>query len=211
MAAAAATPIPIRQLSHPFFESPFKRRKQRRLIEKELQQRIILEAEEESRSQAWNYVVEFLHTSEWCDQLEQIAVNYDAMPTMVELESYGALDEKEGTRACRKLFKAPVVWDELGRGLWKVLSTSPQHKAPAPVVVEVPNTVQWRDSFGGGSTEISNSTNSSRRSSSRRSSEESCATTASRESASPRMTLSSSPGRQGSVPRMFSRLTARRC
>ncbi|KAG5955805.1 hypothetical protein E4U57_003128 [Claviceps arundinis] len=126
--ANTAIPIPMRHHSTPFFEFPHKKRKQRRMLEEEQRQKALFEAEEESRSRAWDYIVDFLQASEWSDQMDQITVVYDAVPTMEELVSFGALDEKEGTRASRKLFKAPVVWDELGHGLWKVLSASEQKR-----------------------------------------------------------------------------------
>ncbi|EFY85425.1 hypothetical protein J3459_008450 [Metarhizium acridum] len=202
--AASATPIPIRSHSTTFFELPLKRRKQRRLLEQEQRQRALLEAEEESRSEAWNYIIEFLQASEWCDQMGQITVVYDAVPTMDGLESYGFLDEKEGTIACRRLFKAPVVWDELGRGLWKLLRSVADQKRAA--LDEVARANAWNSA----ATEASTSLTSSRRSSSRRASEDSCATTTSGESVSGHASLSSSPPRKGSVPRIFSRITARR-
>ncbi|QPH10582.1 hypothetical protein C2857_001967 [Epichloe festucae Fl1] len=211
--ATTATPIPIRHHSTTFFELPHKKRRQRRLIEEEQRQRALLEAAEESRTRAWNYVVEFLQASEWRHQMGQITVVYDAVPTMEELESYGDLDEKEGTRTCRKLFKAPVVWDELGHGLWKVLSAAAEKKLPT--VVEEPAKpaapVCWNNSFAACADVVSHSSvGSPRRSSSRRSSADSCSTAVSQDSVSPRMSLSSSPGRHGSIPRILSRITARR-
>ncbi|KAG6026566.1 hypothetical protein E4U41_001232 [Claviceps citrina] len=221
--ATTATPIPVRHHSTPFFELPHKKRKQRRLLEEERRQKALLEAEEESRSLAWNYIVDFLQASEWCDQMDQIAVVFEAVPTMEELESYGHLDEKEGTRASRKLFKAPVVWDELGHGLWKVLSAAAaeqkrqqqrqqqqqQRQQQNSVVEEPAKPVCWNSSFPGYA-EVSHSICNPRRSTSRRTSEDSCSTAMSLDSMSPRMSLSSSPGRHGSIPRIFSRITSRR-
>lgn len=211
--ATTATPIPVRHHSTTFFELPHKKRRQRRLIEEEQRQRALLEAEEESRTRAWNYVVEFLQASQWRHQMGQITVVYEAVPTMEELESYGDLDEKQGTRTCRKLFKAPVVWDELGHGLWKVLSAAAEQKLPA--VVEEPvkpaAPVCWNNSFAACADVVSHSSVCSpRRLSSRRSSADSCSTAVSQDSVSPRMSLSSSPGRHGSIPRILSRITARR-
>lgn len=203
--AASATPIPIRSHSTTFFELPLKKRKQRRLLEQEQRQRALLEAEEDSRSEAWTYIIEFLEASEWRDQTGQITVVYDAVPTMDGLVSYGFLDEKEGTIACRRLFKAPVVWDELGRGLWKALrSVADQRRA---ALEEVARANAWNSAAA---SEASNSLPGSRRSSSRRASEDSCATTLSGASVSGHASLSSSPPRRGSVPRIFSRITARR-
>ncbi|OAQ74245.1 hypothetical protein VFPPC_13156 [Pochonia chlamydosporia 170] len=201
--AATVTPIPIRHHSTTFFELPLKKRKQRRILEEEERRRALLEAEEESRSEAWNYIIEFLEVSEWCDQMDQITVVYDAVPTMEELGAYGFLDEKEGTIACRRLFKAPVVWDELGHGLWKLLRSVADQKRAA--LEEVAKANPWNSA-----SEASNSVASPRRSSSRRASQDSCATTMSGESVSPHASLSSSPARKGSVPRIFARITARR-
>ncbi|KHN95908.1 uncharacterized protein MAM_06270 [Metarhizium album ARSEF 1941] len=201
--AASATPIPVRCHGTTLFELPLKKRKQRRLLEQEQRRRALLEAEEASRSEAWCYIVEFLQQSEWCDQMDQIAVASDAVPTMHDLVSYGFLDEKEGTIACRRLFKAPVVWDELGHGLWKVLRSVADQKRAA--LDEVARANAWN-----AVAEASSSATSSRRSSSRRVSEDSCATTMSGESVSGHAWLSSSPARKGSVPRIFARITARR-
>ncbi|KAG5940818.1 hypothetical protein E4U53_007538 [Claviceps sorghi] len=219
--ATTATPIPIRH-STTFFELPHKKRKQRRLLEEEQRQKALLEAEEESRCLAWNYIVDFLHASEWSDQMDQITVVYEAVPTMEELESYGELDEKEGTRASRKLFKAPVVWDELGHGLWKLLSAAAaeqkqrrqqqqQQQQQQALVTEEPASkpICWNSSFAGYA-DLSRSISSSRRSSSRRTSEDSCSTAISQDSMSHRLSLSSSPCRHGSIPRIFSRITSRR-
>ncbi|OAA51539.1 hypothetical protein NOR_00132 [Metarhizium rileyi] len=201
--AASATPIPIRHHSAPFFELPHKRRKQRRLLEQEQRQQALLEAEEESRSEAWTYIIEFLQDSEWCSQMGQITVVYDAVPTMETLESYSFLGEKEGTIACRRLFKAPVVWDELGHGLWKVLrSLADQKRATLDGMAKASS---WSSA-----TDSSNSITGSRRLSSRRSSEDSCATTMSGDSVSRHASIGSSPSRKGSVPRIFSRIAARR-
>lgn len=213
--AALANPIPVRHHSNTFFELPHKKRKQRRLMEQEQRQRALLEAQEESRSQALHYLVEFLQASQWCDQMDHITVVYDAVPTMDELQSYGSLGEKEGTRACRKVFKAPVVWDELGHGLWKVLKALAEEKQRArpalPSVDEVARrgTVCWGNSFGSPA-DAPQSIPRSRRSPSRRSSQDSCTSTASQESVSPRMSLSSSPSRHGSIPRILSIITPRR-
>ncbi|KAG5975725.1 hypothetical protein E4U58_000065 [Claviceps cyperi] len=242
--ANTAIPLPMRHHSTPFFEFPHKKRKQRRMLEEEQRQKALFEAEEESRSRAWDYIVDFLQASEWSDQMDQITVVYDAVPTMEELESFGALDEKEGTRASRKLFKAPVVWDELGHGLWKVLSATEQkrqqqlqqqqsqhhqaqtQKSPqkhhhhhhhrhhshshshhqAPIIEQPTKPVCWRSSSFGGYVEFPHSICNSRRSSSRRTSEDSCATAISQDC----MSLSSSPGRHGGIPRIFSRITSRR-
>ncbi|KAK0386765.1 hypothetical protein NLU13_6601 [Sarocladium strictum] len=79
------------------------------------------EAEQASRGLARSYLEHFLQTSEWQDHTDRIGVVDEAVPTMEELESYGSLDEAEGTRACRKMFKAVVVWEKVGHSLWQRL------------------------------------------------------------------------------------------
>lgn len=80
--------------------------------------------EEENRKWVRTYLVNFLQQCAWNDQLEQISINWEYVPSMQELESYGKLSESEGTRACRKLFKAAVIWDDLGHALWKTLQAA---------------------------------------------------------------------------------------
>lgn len=67
------------------------------------------------------YLTNFLQQSCWNDQLDQISIVWDYVPAFNELKRYGHLDEVEGTRACRRLVKAPVVWDQVGNSLWKSL------------------------------------------------------------------------------------------
>lgn len=80
------------------------------------------------RSQAWVYLEDFLHNSQWSDQMDRITIVRDAVPTMPELNAYGDLDEEEGTRACRRLFKAVVIWDELGHSLWGTLRAASEQR-----------------------------------------------------------------------------------
>jgi hypothetical protein len=68
---------------------------------------------------ARSYLERFLNESEWQDHM--VSIIQEAVPTMGELESYGELDESEGTRACRKMFKAVVVWEQIGHSLWEKL------------------------------------------------------------------------------------------
>ncbi|KPM43262.1 hypothetical protein AK830_g3240 [Neonectria ditissima] len=85
-------------------------------------QRAALEAQEASKAATFKFLINFLEDSIWSDQLEQISITYDALPPIQELFTYGELSETEGTHACRRLFKAVVIWDDLGHGLWKNLS-----------------------------------------------------------------------------------------
>lgn len=79
------------------------------------------QAEQASRSLAREYLERFLETSEWQDHVDRIGIIDEAVPTMEELEAYGTLDEADGTRACRRMFKAVVVWEQVGHSLWERL------------------------------------------------------------------------------------------
>ncbi|UNI18013.1 hypothetical protein JDV02_004314 [Purpureocillium takamizusanense] len=124
-----------------FFQLPTTRRrhKQTRLIEQQQQLEQAAAAHEQAnlRAQAWLYINDFLDTSsDWSEMREQIAIVCEAVPTMPELNAYGELDEKEGTVACRRLFKAPVVWDRLGHSLWKTLHAAADQRAIARKLFE---------------------------------------------------------------------------
>lgn len=135
---AATSPMPIRissSSSSPspspssFFQLPTRRRRQTRLMEQQKsEQAAVLEEEISLRTQAWIYLQDFLHNSQWSDQMDRITIVRDAVPTMPELNAYGDLDEKEGTRACRRLFKAVVIWDELGHSLWGTLRAASEQR-----------------------------------------------------------------------------------
>ncbi|KAJ6788938.1 hypothetical protein PWT90_05189 [Aphanocladium album] len=141
--AMLAPPLSPRQCGG-FFELPHKKWRRRRitsdLVQQEERDRVAREAEMESRARACNYLTTFLHSSPWTDQLDQITIVWDSVPSMEELESYGELDEKEGTRNCRRMFKAVVVWDEVGRLLWQTLKDAAQQQQPTtgtlPMVIE---------------------------------------------------------------------------
>ncbi|KJZ74571.1 hypothetical protein HIM_05921 [Hirsutella minnesotensis 3608] len=134
----AAAPIPIRQTSSSsspssspssFFQLPTKKRRQHRLMEqRKSEEAAVLQEETALRAQAWIYLDDFLQNSEWSEQLDRITIVSDAVPTMPELNAFGDLDEKEGTRACRRLFKAVVIWDELGHSLWKTLRAASEQR-----------------------------------------------------------------------------------
>lgn len=84
-----------------------------------------------NKAMSGKYLTNFLQQSQWTDQLDQITIVWDHVPAFEELESYGDLDESDGTRACRRLFKAVVVWDELGNSLWKALRDLADNKHEA--------------------------------------------------------------------------------
>ncbi|KAH7129983.1 hypothetical protein B0J13DRAFT_530056 [Dactylonectria estremocensis] len=104
-----------------------KKRKQRQQEQERRQDAILqqaaLEAQEVSRDATLKFLYDFLENSIWKDQVDQnqISIAWDQLPSMHELNTYGELDEGEGTKACRRLFKAVVIWDDLGHGLWQKL------------------------------------------------------------------------------------------
>ncbi|KAK7418794.1 hypothetical protein QQZ08_011117 [Neonectria magnoliae] len=110
----------------PLFDG--KKKKQKRQEQERQQdaimQRAALEAQEASKAATFKFLNTFLEESIWSDQLDQISITWDALPPMQELFTYGALPETEGTHACRRLFKAVVIWDDLGHGLWKTLKNN---------------------------------------------------------------------------------------
>lgn len=74
--------------------------------------------EETSKERASNFLHAFLEIAGWREESDFITVLEDLVPTMEELVAYGELSEKEGTRACRRLFKAVLIWDKIGHSLW---------------------------------------------------------------------------------------------
>ncbi|KND88570.1 hypothetical protein TOPH_06669 [Tolypocladium ophioglossoides CBS 100239] len=124
-----AKPLPGRHASSSFFQLSAANKRIRSRVQEQLQrEKAALQEEAMLRGQAWLYLNDFLRHSPWEDQMDQIAIVRDAVPTMPELNSYGDLDEKEGTMACRRLFKAVVVWDELGHTLWKTLRAASEQR-----------------------------------------------------------------------------------
>lgn len=51
----------------------------------------------------------------------KIVIRRDQVPTMAELREYASLNEVDGTRACQKIFCAPVIWKMVGKSLWEHL------------------------------------------------------------------------------------------
>lgn len=102
-------------------------RKQRRQEQERAQvailERAALEAEEYAKAETFEFLQSWLENSVWRDQLEQISITQQNLPPIDELWSFGELPETEGTHACRRLFKAVVIWDDLGHGLWQMLKT----------------------------------------------------------------------------------------
>ncbi|KAH7013207.1 hypothetical protein EDB80DRAFT_365519 [Ilyonectria destructans] len=116
----------------PLFDG-HKKRKQRRQAQERQQDAIMKqaaqEAQEASIEATFQYLNDFLENSIWRDQMDQnqISISWDVLPPMHELRTFGELDEGEGTKACRRLFKAVVIWDDLGHGLWLKLKTDDRH------------------------------------------------------------------------------------
>ncbi|KAM3512633.1 hypothetical protein MY11210_003727 [Beauveria gryllotalpidicola] len=139
--AMLALPLSPRQCGS-LFELPHKKWRRRRitshLMEQEERDRAAREADMESRVRACNYLSTFLHSSPWTDQLDQITIEWDYVPSMEELESYGQLDENEGTRNCRRLFKAVVVWDQVGHLLWRTLKDAAAQQKQQPLSAALP-------------------------------------------------------------------------
>ncbi|KAI5459400.1 hypothetical protein BGZ63DRAFT_426674 [Mariannaea sp. PMI_226] len=108
----------------PLFDG-HRKRKQRRQEEERAQiailERAALEAEEYAKDETYEFLESWLESSMWSDQMEQISITREALPSIDRLWAYGDLAETEGTHACRKLFKAVVIWDDLGHGLWQTL------------------------------------------------------------------------------------------
>lgn len=123
-----AAPLLARHTSSLFQLSAAKDRIHSRLQGQLQSENAALREEVMLRGQAWLYLEDFLRRSPWEDIMDQIAIVRDAVPTMPELNSYGGLDEEEGTKACRRLFKAVVVWDELGHSLWETLRAASEQR-----------------------------------------------------------------------------------
>ena len=120
MATVTPTPAHI-----PLFDRPKHRKQQREVkarMQDKLREQAELEAQEIAKFETFDFLMGFLHGSEWKDLSDSITIAWDVLPTMQELQTYGRLDKVEGTRACRKLFKVAVVWDDLGCSLWERLS-----------------------------------------------------------------------------------------
>ncbi|KAF7549476.1 hypothetical protein G7Z17_g6365 [Cylindrodendrum hubeiense] len=116
----------------PLFDGHKKRKQRRQEQERQqdrIQQQAALEAQEASREETFKFLNDFLENSIWRDQMDQnqISIAWDVLPPMHELGTFGELDEGEGTKACRRLFKAVVIWDDLGHGLWLKLKNDPRH------------------------------------------------------------------------------------
>ncbi|CAJ0549187.1 Ff.00g028000.m01.CDS01 [Fusarium sp. VM40] len=114
----------------PLFGNP-KRRKQKQQKEQEqkdqeekLRQQALEEAEFATKAETSDFLLYYLERSPFKDQCDQISIAWENLPSLGELESYAKLNKTSGTQACRRLFKAVVIWDDLGLDLWETLNST---------------------------------------------------------------------------------------
>ena len=84
----------------------------------------------DTRLDAYCYIADYLDATWLADTFTlgiesqwegKIKIDEEIIPSMEELRSYGELEKDMGTRACARLFRAPVIWERVGLGLWKKL------------------------------------------------------------------------------------------
>lgn len=114
----------------PLFGNP-KRRKQKQQQEQEqkdkeeqLRLQALEEAEFATKAETSDFLLYYLERSPFKDQSDQISIAWENLPSLSELESFADLDKTAGTQACRRLFKAVVIWDDLGLDLWETLNST---------------------------------------------------------------------------------------
>jgi hypothetical protein len=114
----------------PLFGNP-KRRKQKQQQEQEqkdkeekLRLQALEEAEFATKAETSDFLLYYLERSPFKDQSDQISIAWENLPSLSELESFARLDKTAGTQACRRLFKAVVIWDDLGLDLWETLNST---------------------------------------------------------------------------------------
>lgn len=112
----------------PLFGNPKKRKQkqqqEQKVKEEQLRLQALEEAEFATKAETSDFLTYYLERSPFKDQCDQISIAWDSLPSLGELQSYGELDKTEGTQACRRLFKAVVIWDDLGLDLWETLSSN---------------------------------------------------------------------------------------
>ncbi|KAM0420790.1 hypothetical protein ACHAPT_011451 [Fusarium lateritium] len=112
----------------PLFGNPKKRKQkqqqEQKVKEEQLRLQALEEAEFATKAETSDFLTYYLERSPFKDQCDQISIAWDSLPSLSELEAYGELDKTEGTQACRRLFKAVVIWDDLGLDLWETLSNT---------------------------------------------------------------------------------------
>ncbi|KAF4966208.1 hypothetical protein FSARC_6093 [Fusarium sarcochroum] len=114
----------------PLFGNP-KRRKQRQQQEQEqkdkeakLRLQALEEAEFATKAETSDFLTYYLERSPFKDQSDQISIAWENLPSLGELEAFARLNKTSGTQACRRLFKAVVIWDDLGLDLWETLNST---------------------------------------------------------------------------------------
>jgi hypothetical protein len=127
--------------------SGHRERKQRRQEQERAQvailERAALEAEEYAKAETLEFLESWLINSVWSDQVEQISITRENLPPIDELWSFGDMAETQGTHACRRLFKAPVIWDELGHSLWQMLKNEASFRSSRSQIQEDSYTAEY--------------------------------------------------------------------
>lgn len=119
----------------PLFGGPKKRKQKQQMqddkkaLQEQARQQAIEEAAFAVKAETADFLTYYLERSAFRDQSDLISIAWENLPSLSQLESYGDLDSTDGTRACRRLFKAVVIWDELGHDLWEMLSSSSYNQA----------------------------------------------------------------------------------
>ncbi|KAF4435305.1 hypothetical protein F53441_13538 [Fusarium austroafricanum] len=113
----------------PLFGVPKRRKqKQQQQEQKDQEEKLRLQALEEAefatKAETSDFLLYYLERSPFKDQSDQISIAWENLPSLSELESFASLDKTAGTQACRRLFKAVVIWDDLGLDLWETLNST---------------------------------------------------------------------------------------
>lgn len=120
---ATAIPLPVHKGPR-YLPKKLKERELKARMQDRLRKQAEFEAREIAKFETFDYLNNFLQNSEWRDLADSVTIAWEDLPTLKVLYTYAALDKVEGTRACRKLFKAAVIWDDLGCSLWKWLNNA---------------------------------------------------------------------------------------
>lgn len=86
---------------------------------------------EEERCRPWTHEVTTQEAKEWIESMIRSSgrwdnhlsiIRIDCPYTMAELLELGRLPQPEGVRQCRRMVRAPVIYDEIGCFLWERLA-----------------------------------------------------------------------------------------
>ncbi|KAF5025782.1 hypothetical protein F66182_2115 [Fusarium sp. NRRL 66182] len=114
----------------PLFGNPMRRKQkqQQEQEQKDKEEKLRLQALEEAefatKAETSDFLLYYLERSPFRDQSDLISIAWENLPSLGELQTYARLDKIAGTHACRRLFKAVVIWDDLGHDLWETLSST---------------------------------------------------------------------------------------